>query len=124
MKWFACAALAAMSIVTPARAGYLGERAHWDKLPDSAKAVYAMGVFDAANILFGGDSKETRALKQGRVRCIADEVLMPPRLAALVDAAYAADPTRASQPPSTVLIGQVSAHCERHIKEERLKLGN
>ena len=123
MKRLICTAIVAMSAASTASAGYIGDRATWDKLPNGAKIVYVMGVYDASNILFDDDSKETVALKKARVRCLAEERLNNSQLAALVDAAYAAAAAKASQPPSTVLIGQVSARCERQINEERAKLG-
>jgi hypothetical protein len=105
-----------------AHASYMSGRAIWDQLDPASKAAYAMGVYDASNILFASDDEYTRAIKKGRINCLADEALPSDRLATLVDEAYETDPGLASQAPSKVLIQLVTARCERQIREEGAKL--
>lgn len=118
-SWMWICGLAAATAPSLAAAGYLGDRATWDRLDAGAKAAYAMGVMDAANILYDSDPASEAAVKRGRVRCLADLRLPPERLAALVDASYARKADNPPRPPSVTLIAEVSAMCQRQIEAER-----
>ena len=115
-----CGAALALLAASAAQAGYLGDRAGWNQLSDDQKIAYAMAVYDTSNIAFGGDSPETVAVKQGRVRCLAERRLSADDLVTWLDQAYAADPGKG--PPSTTLIGAVSEHCQRQIEDERIRM--
>ena len=66
------ALIVAILTSTPALAGFINNKSSWDKLPDSVKAGYVMGIWDELTTEYWDEPADVKQRKDGFRRCASD----------------------------------------------------
>lgn len=110
----------AIGSASPASAGYINNKAEWNRLDD--KHSYVMGVFDGLAVSTS-DSKEDQAYFFGWNRCSQENGLTSLEFVQMVDQVYAEDVSNWSLPPLSMMLKGLNRLCVTQLNEEREDLG-
>lgn len=105
---------------SPALAGYITNKAGWNRLDD--KHSYVMGIFDGLAVSTNPSTDEL-AYVRGLNRCGRENGITALELVQMVDQGYAEDVANWSQPPLTMMLRGLNRLCNRQLNEERLAVG-
>lgn len=114
------AAIATIGSASPTLAGYINNKAEWNRLDD--KHSYVMGVFDGLAVSTT-DSKEDQAYFFGWNRCSQENGLTSLEFVQMVDQVYAEDVANWSLPPLSMMLKGLNRLCLTQLNEEREELG-
>ncbi len=99
---------------TPASAGYINNKADWNRLDD--RHSYVMGLYDGLAVT-ASNSLEDAAYSAGWHRCLQDNNITSVELVQMIDQGYAADVANWSLPPISMMLRGMRRLCETQINE-------
>jgi hypothetical protein len=122
MKRIIATALVALSVASPAWAGFIANRVQWNALGSARQADYVMGIVDQT-MLMDATSPYGQANAQGILDCMVALNLDNIALVTIIDEGYARSASTWGDPPVLVLTREFTTVCRTYMNEERVSRG-